>query len=54
MLLSTTKDIANQKKRTKTEAAPQKVKFDQAYVKSLGKTYQDVPWDVLYQGIYAW
>ena len=26
-------DIANQKKRTKADAGPQKVKFDQAYVK---------------------
>lgn len=28
-------DIANQKKRTKADAGPQKVKFDQAYVKKL-------------------
>lgn len=28
-------DIANQKKRTKTDTGPQKVKFDQAYVKKI-------------------
>ena len=36
-------DIASQKKRTsKTDGAPQKVKFDQAYVKILGKNHKSL------------
>ena len=37
-------DIASQKKKrtSKTDAAPQKVKFDQAYVKILGKNHKSL------------